>query len=164
MFEISIASRVPDTAAKGAGRQQKGCCCCAPLHHRKCSQAPALLRSSVTICASQLTEIWADPNNNNLLAVSCAAVLALITSTVGTAVFPQSLISIETSELHRSTAACISAGNKPHLMLLTFLKEELVLACYMKAQEKQNSDTSVLYQACRSRGACRACRCQVYFT
>ena len=87
MFEISIASRVPDTAAKGAGRQQKGCCCCAPLHHRKCSQAPALLRSSVTICASQLTEIWADPNNNNLLAVSCAAVLALITGTVGTAVF-----------------------------------------------------------------------------
>lgn len=57
MFEISTASCVPDTAAKGAGRQQKGCCCCAPLHQRKCSQAPALLRSSVTLCASQLTEI-----------------------------------------------------------------------------------------------------------
>lgn len=129
MFEISIASHIPDAEAKGAGKQQKACCCCcAPLHQRKCSQAPALVRSSVTICASQLTEIWADPNNNHLLAVSCAAVLALITSTVGTAVFPQSLISTEASELQRSTAACFCGGNKAHLMLLTFLKEELLHA------------------------------------
>lgn len=111
---------------------------------------------------SQLTEIQADPTNN-LLAVSRAAVLALITSTAGTAVFLQSPISPETFELERSTAVYRSVGNGSPLMLLTFLKEELATAGYLKAQGVEQGLLCCAL-VCWSRNARRACRCRVYFT
>ena len=57
----------------------------------------------------------------------------------------------------------ISVGNEPHLMLLTFLKEELATAWYLKAQEGEQGLLCCTL-VCWSRNACRACRCRVYFT